>query len=99
MTGAFGAPVHFPYRGTTGATGAELPTWPDLRLASSEPKFALKLTQLKVLNMKISEAFPSKYFTGASLTKPVAGTINAVILEGIGQPPKDKAVVYFKGHT
>jgi hypothetical protein len=57
-----------------------------------------KPTQLKVLVMKMSDAFPSKYFTGASLTKPVAGTINVVIMEAIGQPAKDKPVLYFKGH-
>jgi len=51
------------------------------------------------MNMaKISEAFPSKYLTGASLNgRAVQATINVVIEEDVGQPPTTKLVSYFKG--
>jgi hypothetical protein len=47
---------------------------------------------------KISEAFPSKYLTGASLNgRVVTATVNAVIEEDVGQPPTAKLVCYFRG--
>lgn len=47
---------------------------------------------------KIGDVFPSKYLKVEDLSgKRVTLTIDRVAFEKVGQPPENKAVVYFKG--
>lgn len=47
---------------------------------------------------KIGDVFPSKYLNHADLNgRRITLTIDRVTFEVIGQPPENKAVVYFKG--